>query len=66
MAAFLMEILRKFIIKRKNPFTITLYGIVGVSLLKCIHTGYVDVPFFLIVASLLFLKFIVYNISYKK
>jgi len=66
MAAFLMETLRKFIIKRKNPFIITLYGIVAVALLKCIHTGYVDVPFFLIIASLFFLKFIVYNISYKK
>lgn len=65
LAALLMETLRKLIIKRKNPFIITLYGIVAVALLKCIHTGYVDVPFFLIIASLFFLKFIVYNINYK-
>jgi len=66
MAALLMEVLRKYIIKRKNPFIIALYGIVAVALLKCIHTGYVDVPFFFIIASLFLLKFIVYNISYKK
>ncbi|WP_127846050.1 oligosaccharide repeat unit polymerase [Psychroflexus aestuariivivens] len=66
MAALLMEILRKYVRKRKNPFTVALYGIVGVSLLKCIHTGYIDVPFLIIIASLFFLKFIVYNINYKK
>lgn len=66
LAALLMEVLRKYIIKRKNPFIIALYGIITVALLKCIHTGYVDVPFFFIIVSLFLLKFIVYNINYKK
>lgn len=66
LAALLMEVMRKYMIKRKNPFIITLYGIVAIALLKCIHTGYVDVPFFIIIGSLFFLKFIVFNISYKK
>ncbi|TXK72558.1 oligosaccharide repeat unit polymerase [Mesonia sp. HuA40] len=66
LAALLMETLRKLIIKRKNPFIIALYGIVAVALLKCIHTGYVDIPFFFIVTSLFILKFFVYNVSFKK
>lgn len=63
--AVAMEFIRKLIIKKQNPFTFALYGLTVIALLKCIHTGYEDVSFFIIVGILFVLQFLVYNINYQ-
>lgn len=63
--AIVLELLRKLILKQQNPFVLTFYGLMVVAALKCIHTGYVDAPFFIILILLFILKFLVYNVNYS-
>jgi len=65
LTAITMEYIRKLIIKKRNPFIFALYGLTVVALLKCIHTGYEDVSFFILIGILLVLKFLIYNINYR-
>lgn len=65
LTALIMEYLRKLIIKKKNPFTIALYGLSVIAFLKCIHTGYLDVSFYIIIFLLFVMKFLVYNVNYR-
>jgi len=63
--AFFMEYLRKLILCKRDPFLFSLYGLVVVATLKCIHTGYLDVSFYIIIFVLFVLRFLVLNINYS-
>ena len=63
-AAFI-EILRKIIKIKKDPFYFALYGLMVVAVLKSIHTGYFDVSIYITVFILFVLRFFCFNINYK-
>ena len=63
-AAFI-EVLRKIIKIKKDPFYFALYGLMVVAVLKSIHTGYFDVSIYITVFILFVLRFFCFDINYK-
>jgi oligosaccharide repeat unit polymerase len=63
--AVVAEIIRKIIIKKRDPFLFAMYALFATSLLKSIHTGYEDVNFFIILSGVFILRFFVYKIDYR-
>lgn len=60
-----MEILRKVIKFKRDPFYFALYGLMVVAFLKSIHTGYFDVSMYIIILMLFILRFLCFKIKYN-
>lgn len=62
--AALIEFLKKFMISRKDPFSVVLYALLAVNSVMLIHTGYFDVLVFILIGLILILQFITMRIRY--
>ncbi|MDR6299815.1 oligosaccharide repeat unit polymerase [Mesonia maritima] len=62
---FFAEFLKKLMVSKKDPFTITIYSLFIINTLMLIHTGYYDLLFFILLVLIILLKFITYRINFK-
>ena len=60
-----MEVLRKIIKIKRDPFYLALYGLMVVAVLKSIHTGYFDVSMYITIFTLFVFRFLCFKINYN-
>ncbi|MGG5485944.1 O-antigen polymerase [Gaetbulibacter sp. PBL-D1] len=62
----IIEYVKKLMKKRKDPFILTLYSLLTINTLMCIHTGYFDLTFYIMLIIISVFKFLTFRIKYNK
>lgn len=60
-----LEFLKKMAVNKKDSFSIVIYALFAINSLMIIHTGYLDVTFFILIAFIIFLKFLLTRIRFS-
>jgi len=63
--AFIIEYIKKMMKERKDPFSLTLYALFTINTLMCIHTGYFDLTFYIMLIIISLIKLLTYRIKFS-
>tara|TARA_R100001377_G_scaffold67576_1_gene42881 strand:- start:1653 stop:2177 length:525 start_codon:yes stop_codon:yes gene_type:complete len=63
--AFLIEYIKKIMKEKKDPFSLTLYALFTINTLMCIHTGYFDLTFYIMLIIIALIKIMTYRINFS-